>query len=112
MCSRRERLFSYKALEISPVQAEEFYTVLAGVFGIDFTNYTALEVYNQWYNLTKYREVASFTHRQELTLISVILNRYFSESPFQNHESHINCNDPLTNEFSYSKIEVQPNWPN
>lgn len=112
LCPCGGRVSSYKALQIYAHEAKGFYSILSGVIGIDFTNPTSLEIFNQWYHLTKYREVASYTYRLETTLFSVILNRFFTECPFRTYESHINCNDPSTNEFNYSKIEVQPNWPN
>jgi len=100
------------ALEITSKEAKEFYRITGGILGIDFTNSAALEIYNRWYYLTKYKEEASFSYRHEANLIAVILNRYFTTCPFKPRQLHLNCEDPSTNEFIYNKIEAQPNWPN
>jgi hypothetical protein len=110
--SPTEKLATLKALEITSDEAKKFYRVVGGILGIDFTNPTALEIFNRWYYITKYREQASFSYRQEATIIAVILNRYFNICPFKDRQQHINCEDPSTNEFNFSKIEAQPNWPN
>ena len=101
-----------KALEITADDAKQFYRVVGGILGIDFTNSTALEIYNQWIYFTKYKEEASFSYRQEATIIAVILNRYFNKCPFKPRQLHLNCEDPSTNEFNFNKVEAQPNWPN
>ncbi len=101
-----------KALGITADDAKHFYRVVGGILGIDFTNSTAVEIYNEWFYLTKYREEASYSYRQEATIIAVILNRYFNICPFKPRQLHINCENPSTNEFNFNKVEAQPNWPN
>jgi hypothetical protein len=110
-----------KRLDINTKKAKKFYTIAVGILGIDFTDEIAVKVLDDWYDHTRNNEAASCTKWVETNLLSLVINKYYRKSYFPPFLKHIYC--PQTNKvndrptldylhFSYTKKDVEPNWPN
>ena len=112
---------NYQLIDLSREMAEKLFTVALGIVGINFTDYRGLSVLHEWYYETKYNPKSSFTAFVETTILSKIINKYYQQKDFRYFLSNVYCpqhgsatllepNSPKI-EFSYNKLDVEPNWP-
>lgn len=107
-----ERVFSLLGASYS--DAGKMPAFAAGILGFDLENPRAREAIDRWLEITKNHEEAYYSARQELTVISIILNQLgFTAKAGKDYATYDAKElDRPGLEFFIDKYLTQPNWPN
>ena len=102
------------AMGVTYDEASQIPLYVAGLIGFNFDNALAQKALNLWYEITAYREEASYSARQELCIISSILHRLgMTHCSYYADKITWDRNEIGNHKFDFlvDKLAVQPNWP-